>query len=69
MPRIERNFRSRPESEQAWLCEHTWCDNCRSADIGMSDPVEYEEDGVVRVEGRCLQCAMRVVSEVHDRHV
>lgn len=32
-----------------------------------ADPVEYEEEGFVYVEGTCLRCGSRVVSEIQDR--
>jgi hypothetical protein len=49
------------------MLENTWCDKCQAADLGMTEPVEYENDGAVFVEGKCVRCASRVVSEVHER--
>ena len=64
MSRNEREFAARPEWEQNWFVENTWCDVCNAADIGLIDPAEYEEDGSVFVEGKCRQCGNRVVSEI-----
>jgi len=47
--------------------ENTWCDECQAPDLGMRNPVEYEEDGVLYVEGVCLRCGNRVVSEIEER--
>ena len=68
MTRIKKDFSSRDPSEQSWLLENTWCDRCNAADLGMSDPVEYEEDGVVRVEGRCHRCQARVVNVIEEHN-
>ncbi len=65
MARHTREFRARPISEQYYFLEHTWCDACSTADLGMSDPQEYEEDGVVVLEGCCVKCGGRVRSELH----
>ncbi len=67
MARRERDFNAREAGEQAWLRQNTWCDECQAADLGMRDPIEYEEEGLVYVEGTCLRCGSRVVSEIQER--
>ena len=64
MMREPRQFSDRPEQEQAWFVEETWCEKCKKPDLGLTDPQEYEEDGRIFVEGKCRVCGSRVVSEI-----
>ena len=32
------DFYQRSEEEQASLLQHTWCDQCQQADLGMTQP-------------------------------
>lgn len=66
MSRTERDFSARPALEREWMLEHTWCDACAAADLGMDAPREYEEDGCVYVEGQCRRCRRRVCSRVEN---
>ena len=36
------------------------------ADLGMKDPKEYEQDGVIFVEGACVKCGEPVCTEIAD---
>jgi len=63
----ERNFYNRPPEERRWFEEETWCDECSQADLGLVEPREYEEDGVVFIEGKCRNCGSRVVSEIVEQ--
>lgn len=67
MTRIDRDFEARSAWEQQWLCENTWCQACRIADLGLVDPSEFEEDGRVYVQGYCRACGGVVLSEVVDQ--
>ena len=69
MSRKEPQFSDRPQSEQEWMLENTWCDQCGAADLGMIDPFEYEEDGIVYVSGSCKKCGETVKSEVIGKDV
>lgn len=69
MTRIERDFTARPDEEQTWMIQNTWCDACREADLGLTSPREYEEDGHVYVEGKCRKCGRSVRTEVIDMDV
>ena len=62
--KIARDFFANSPEDQHWLLRNTWCDTCDAADLGMTDPAEYEEDGHVFVEGRCAKCRGIVRSEV-----
>ncbi len=66
MVRLDRDFLRRPESERRFILGNSWCDNCSEADIGMVDPCEFEEDGKVIVEGKCIRCHTEVRSEVKE---
>jgi hypothetical protein len=66
MKRIPRDSSTRSEPEQQWILQNTWRDACDKADLGMSSPQEYEENGCVFVEGYCKVCGQRVRSEVHE---
>jgi len=63
-PRI---FSNRPDIEQEMLIVDTWCPVCQKADLGLSGPFEYEENGKVFIEGLCRKCKNRVVSEITER--
>lgn len=66
MTRIPRRFDERPASECEWLLTNTWCERCGEADLGMLAPIEYEENGIVFLEGRCKVCDAAIRSEVRE---
>ena len=65
--RDDRPFLNRPEFERQHLLEHTWCDACEKPDLGMHSPREYEENGLVYVEGLCNRCGQTVRSEIIEQ--
>jgi hypothetical protein len=67
--RVSRDFFARNWIDQESICENTWCESCAEADIGLLDPIEYEEDGRILVEGVCAKCRSRIVSEIKETHV
>lgn len=56
MSRLERDFYSRDTQDQKAFLEQTWCDDCQEANLGMVEPVEYEIDGEILLEGKCAKC-------------
>jgi hypothetical protein len=64
--RIQRDFNKRDDSEKEWFIENTWCDHCLQADLGISNPVEYEIEGKIFIEGNCLKCGKIVISEITE---
>jgi hypothetical protein len=62
-----RDFSARSQIEQDSLRSDTWCDKCDQADLGLSDPKEYEEEGRIFVEGRCRKCGGTVRTEVIEQ--
>lgn len=69
MSRVERDFLRRDTAERSWIVENTWCGGCSLPDLGIDDPSEFEEDGLVYVEGRCRVCGTTLTSEVVDQRV
>jgi hypothetical protein len=67
MGRVARNFFLRDSSERSWIIENTWCGGCLLPDLGIDDPNEFEEDGLVFIEGRCRICRVTLMSEVVDQ--
>lgn len=66
MTRTSRDFTARTEFEREWMQENTWCDRCNLADLGLSSPKEYEENGKIYIEGKCKKCGDSVRSEVTE---
>jgi hypothetical protein len=64
VPQTPRNFGDRKDWEQRWFLQHTWCDTCGKADLGMKNPHELEEGGHVYVAGSCNVCGSHIQSEV-----
>lgn len=64
MGKKEKDFYVRDHIEQKMLMEDTWCDTCNEADLGIIEPAEFELDGKVYIEGTCIKCGNRVVSEI-----
>lgn len=69
MSRKDRDFSQRPAEDQQAFLTQTWCDHCMEADLGMTDPVEYEDDGLVIIEGKCKKCGGLVVTELTDEDI
>lgn len=59
-----RNFFDRDEEEQTAFLENTWCNRCQQVDLGMSDPVEFTQNGRLFIEGRCLVCGETITTEL-----
>jgi hypothetical protein len=56
MSRIVRNFYARPPNEQEGIiCNMPMCHGGRR----LTNFTEYEEDGLITVEGECPQCGKR----------
>ena len=64
--RKERDFYARDLEEQRSFLQYTWCNHCMEMDLGMVNPVEYELEGIIYVEGDCKKCGETVVTELDD---
>ena len=61
-----RDFYSRSYDEQTWFLRETWCEKCGKPDIGMKNPIEYESNGYIFIEGQCNLCGTVVVSRIEE---
>lgn len=66
MSREERDFFARTEEDRNDFLTQTWCNSCMAADLGMKEPQEYQLDGVIYIEGKCIKCDEPVVTEIAD---
>lgn len=64
--RNERDFFKRPADDQQALLTNTWCDKCMEVDLGMDNPVEYEQKGIIFIEGQCKKCGETITTEITD---
>lgn len=64
--RNERDFFQRPKDDQLALLTNTWCDKCMAVDLGMDNPVEYEQKGIIFIEGQCKKCGETITTEITD---
>ncbi len=64
--RIERDFNARPEEERQAFLEQTWCDECQDVNLGMKNPNEYLNKGIVFIEGECNRCGHIVLTELTE---
>lgn len=64
--RIERDFNARDEEEKKAFLEQTWCNQCQEVNLGMVEPVEYEQNDTVFIEGKCAKCGSIILTELTD---
>ena len=50
--------------EKETYLEHTWCDKCNKADLGIKEPLLYIEEKKTYIEGKCLICGQTQKSEI-----
>lgn len=63
---IERCFLDRPEDEQQAFLTYTWCNTCMEADLGMKAVKEYQTGDKIWLEGNCLKCNDKVITEIDE---
>lgn len=61
---IERDFYARSEEEQKDFLSQTWCNACAEVDLGMVNPKEFETSDRVWIEGECVKCGQKTVTEI-----
>ena len=64
--RIERDFNLRDSDEKQALLEQTWCGECQEVNLGMVEPIEYELNGTIFIEGKCARCGTVSLTELTD---
>jgi len=62
--RIKRDFYARDEDEQREFLKMTWCNTCMKEDLGMVEPEEYEIEGRIFIDGKCVKCNSTVTTEL-----
>jgi len=50
------DFDSISEIEKEWFLKNTWCDICSEADLGITKPKLYLENGMKYIFGNCNGC-------------
>lgn len=63
---IERDFNLRDEDEKKAFLEETWCDNCQEVNLGMKNPIEYEQNDIIFIEGKCRKCGNIILTEITE---
>ncbi|AEF54309.1 hypothetical protein [Marinomonas posidonica] len=61
---VARDFSARPLEEQQDFMTQTWCNQCMEVDLGMTDPQEFESQGRIWIEGNCVKCGEKTVTEI-----
>ncbi|MBJ7551740.1 hypothetical protein [Marinomonas ostreistagni] len=61
---VVRDFFSRSEEEQNDFLQQTWCNQCMEMDLGMKNPQEFEAGERIWIEGDCVKCGSKVVTEL-----
>ena len=64
--KIARDFFARDEEEKKAFLEQTWCDHCQEANLGMVEPIEYELNDTVFIEGKCAKCGNIILTELTE---
>ncbi|BCE02058.1 hypothetical protein [Marinicellulosiphila megalodicopiae] len=62
--RIKRDFSLRNQEEKTEFLQMTWCNTCMKEDLGMEDPQEYEIEGKIFIDGKCVKCHSVVTTEL-----
>ena len=63
------NIESFSEIERDVYLKDTWCEVCKTADLGISKAQLYIENERKFVEGSCLSCGTTCVSEIMEKRI
>lgn len=61
---VALDFFARDEEEQQDFLRQTWCNECMEMDLGMENPIEYSTSDRVWIEGECVKCSSKVITEI-----
>lgn len=61
---VLKDFFARPLEEQQDFLQQTWCNECMEMDLGMKNPQEFETEERTWIEGECVKCGAKVVTEL-----
>ena len=67
--KTRRDFFQRNEDERDTLVAEVWCHRCQDVNLGLDEPVEYEGNGMIILEGKCSECGSTVVAEIVQESV
>ena len=64
MARLHLDFTRRTATERQWLINNTWCPQCQKPELGLLNPIEFEDNERIFLEGTCVLCGGIVYSEI-----
>ena len=64
-----RDFQLLEFFEEKLFIEDAWCEVCKTTDIGLFGPNDYQVLGKKFIKGVCRYCGSKVVSEVVEKNV
>ena len=64
MDKVYKDFYNRPKDHQEYFTTNTWCNKCNKADLGLKNPLEYQQNGKTFIAGDCKLCGLEVISEI-----
>jgi hypothetical protein len=64
--RRKRDFMARTEDDRERLLSEMWCHRCMEVPDVIEEPQEFEGNGLVFLEGRCISCGATVVLEIAE---
>jgi hypothetical protein len=64
--RKKRDFFTRDEESREALLGEMWCHRCMEVAAAIEEPQEFEGNGMVFLEGRCVTCGATIVLEIDE---
>ena len=64
--RNKRDFMTRSEDDRDRLLSEMWCHRCMEVPATIEEPQEFEGNGLVFLEGRCISCGATLVLEIAE---
>jgi len=64
-----RDFQLLEFFEKKQFVEAAWCEVCKTTDIGLFGPNDYQVLGKKFIKGVCRNCGSKVVSEIVEKNV
>jgi hypothetical protein len=64
--RKKRDFFTRDEETRDRMLGEMWCHRCMEVAAAIEEPQEFEGNGMVFLEGRCVTCGATIVLEIDE---
>ncbi|MCO4785819.1 hypothetical protein [Marinomonas atlantica] len=61
---VLKDFFARPAEERQDFLQQTWCNQCMEMDLGMKNPQEYKAGERTWIEGDCVKCGTKIITEI-----